>query len=174
MKKVVLLSVFLGGCTVMDTPANFYPEISATFDPAEVAWAKEAGSNTITGNAVLRTVGGDAKTCAGLEVNLVPMSSYAKARFDVMYGGLSRGILPASINKQWSSTDPRYVEAARRTRCDSQGNFIFERIPDGQYYVTAMVVWGVPQQYHTSTEGGVLMEKITVSGGETKRLILTV
>lgn len=169
-----LSALILAGCTVMGPPApSYFPPVSVAFSPSDIAWFKEPGRNAIMGAAVLRTVGGEPRTCAGLEVTLIPSSPYAVARFETMYGERESGYLPADHGKSWEVTDPDYAASGSRARCDAQGNFAFTNIPDGTYYVTAPVVWGIPQQYHTSTEGGILMQKVSVAGGETKRVVLT-
>jgi hypothetical protein len=149
-------------------------QLTSTFNAAEVAWSQRQGTNTIHGSAVLRTVGGDAKTCAGLDANLVPMSAYANERMAAMFGaGTAVGILRANSELRFSSTDPAYVSTARKTVCDPQGYFVFEKVPDGEYFLTAFVTWGVPGRYFTRQEGGVLMQRITVHGSETKTIVLT-
>lgn len=64
---------------------------SATFNPDEVAWSTKDGANTVTGFAVLRTVGGEARTCAGLQVYLMPDSAYARERLFQLYGSTEKG-----------------------------------------------------------------------------------
>lgn len=90
-----------------------------------------------------------------------------------MYAGGESGLMPAREPVTFDSTDPEYVRLTRETVCDSQGNFAFESLPDGEYYLTAQVTWGVPMQYFTRTEGGILMQRISVRGGETRQVVLT-
>lgn len=142
--SVLALSISLVGCAVV-TPTPI--QTASTFNATEVAWFGQPGTNTIKGNAVLRTVGGDVRTCAGLDANLVPVSSHSEERFRLMYGDTSTGYLAARSGFQFASTDPEYARHSRSIRCDSEGDFIFDKLPDGEYFVTARVVWGVPQQY---------------------------
>lgn len=165
---VVLIALAAGGCAT--APPT---DLAVTFDPSEVAWAKGEGANRISGNAVLRTVGGEARTCAGLDAWLVPVSTYANARMSAMFGSLQRGYLAADSGFQFKSTDPSYVAAAKNRKCDAQGNFTFGQVPDGDYFVTAEVTWSAPGQYGLSSQGGVLMERVSVKGGESKELVLT-
>jgi len=55
------VAVAVGACQ----PAPLVNRTS--FNPEEVAWSTRPGNNTVTGFAVLRTVGGEARTCAGLQ-----------------------------------------------------------------------------------------------------------
>jgi hypothetical protein len=164
-----LLCFAMAGCAATPAPQT----VSVAFNPAEVAWFNAPGRNTIKGSAVMRTVGGDVRTCAGADANLVPDSTYARARMQTMFGGLERGLLSARSGFTWSGTDPRYQAASRTTTCDPQGFFTFEAVPDGTYYVTAKVVWGVPTQYFTSWQGGYVMQRVEVRGGETRQVVLT-
>lgn len=168
MMRWTLLPVLLAGCATVQ-PVG----LATTFDPAEVAWFNAPGTNAIRGNAVLRTVGGAIKTCAGLDANLVPVSTYAAERFRKMYGDRDSGLLSATSGLSFAATDPRYAAASRTTVCNSEGNFAFSELPDGDYYVTAKVIWGVPGRYITSYQGGYVMQRVTLKGGETKEIVLT-
>jgi hypothetical protein len=70
------LLVLASGCY---TAANVrQPEpvrIETPFDPAAVAWAAREGDNRIEGTALLRTRGGEPRTCATLDVGLIPWGS---------------------------------------------------------------------------------------------------
>lgn len=75
---------------------------------------------------------------------------------------------------KFDSTDPFYQKAKRTTTCDAQGNFSFTDLPDGEYYVNAMVVWGIPMGYGmVSRQGGPVMQRVSLHGGEHKRVVLT-
>ena len=64
---------------------------------------------------------------------------------------------------------PEYLSLMKKTIPDAQGNFTFENLAAGTFYVTTMITWyaGNSQQY------GRAMRKVTVSGGETKKIVLT-
>lgn len=154
--------------------ATAAPPILLTSPYDAMAHNVQPGGNTISGNAVLRTVGGDVKTCAGFPVKLVPATAYSSERMAAIYGGGDRGYMPLYAAKTFSPPNPHYdAQAGRTETCDSQGNFAFERISDGTYYLVSIVTWGVPQQYYTAQQGGALMMKVSVNGGETKRIVLT-
>lgn len=176
MKHLTLLaactaSVAVASCAT--TPTSPPIPLSSSYDPAEQVI--RPGSNSISGNAVLRTVGGDVRTCAGYPVTIVPVTAYATERFTAIYGNSQSGYIPLSQGKTFSPANPHYENEAGRTEtCDSQGNFSFANIADGSYYIVTMVVWGVPQSaYYTERQGGPLFQRVDVSGGETKRVVLT-
>lgn len=168
----VVSIVVLAGCVKQA------PQLVNTqqFDFEEVAWAVKDGSNTVTGFAVLRTVGGEARTCAGLEARLTPDSSYARERMTTLYGSTSQGTLAANTIAGGKSYDPAktnssYVSSSRSTRCDGQGHFTFDRVPDGIWYATAIVVWSANPR-SGQYEGGTMMKRIEVRGGQTVRVTL--
>ena len=58
--------------------------------------------------------------------------------------------------------------------CNSQGIAIFENIPDGDYYATTIIYWFVPFNAHyTDKQGGFLMQRVSVAGGQLKEVILS-
>lgn len=165
---VPVLALALSACA--GTPPV---ETTGAFDPEEVAWFHNAGTNTIVGNAVLRTVSGETRTCAAMPAYLVPVSRYARERVMKIYGNAESGFLPVQSDLKFAKTDPLYESNSKSVKCDALGNFRFENIPDGEYYVTATVVWGVPTGYFISRQGGVLMQHVSVKGGETKNIVLS-
>lgn len=165
------IALLLAGCLANETrPLT----VSSSFQPEEVAWFHQPGTNSIRGNALLRTVGGDVRTCAGFQATLIPMSTYALDRFTALYGvnAAEGGFAPAP-EPTFATTDPRYTSTVRSTFCDSEGRFTFSSVPDGDYFVIARVVWGIPMQYFTRTEGGTLMHRVKVSSGQIANVVLT-
>lgn len=161
----------LAGCATVPQPPAY---VSTPFDPAAYAWFSAEGDNTITGNAVLRTVGGDVRTCAASSVGLVPGGAYTRERMMLVYGNVERGYRSISApGVQFANDSPAYLAMLRQAPCDAQGNFTFTGLPDGEYFVLSRVVWGVPMQYHTEMQGGTLMQRVEVRGGETKRIVLS-
>ena len=60
------------------------------------------------------------------------------------------------------------------TQADGSGNFRFENVPPGDYYLTSDVIWQVPVgAYMSSQQGGFISERITVENGKELRKMLT-
>lgn len=176
MKGIVFAAcaLALGGCLLPDRVQTI--ALDSTFDETEIAWFKQPGKNTVKASAVLRQLGGTVVTCAGNEMTLMPVSTYASERIQKRYGGTQRGY--------WQIPDwgpilalpeaPADYAAARMNRiCDPQGFATFTEVPDGDYYLTTEVVWQVTTASSASTQGGYLMHRVTVSGGESKEVVLT-
>ena len=106
------------------------------------------GKNTVKGFAVLRTVGGEARTCAGLEAALTPPSQYADERMQLLFGGTAKGARPLSYAAMTgqpiiAQADLKYLSLSHNARCDGQGNFQFDNVGDGDWYLTTTVAWQV-------------------------------
>lgn len=130
------------------------------FDASAMAPWSGGGPATLHGQAFLKTVGGDVKTCAGARVLLLPASPYV----DEVLAKKSAGI---TVNQ-----DPRLQSYTRSTICDAQGNFSFANLPVQKWYVITRVTWGVPQadgpgdEPETSEQGGKLMKAVSLAPGD--------
>lgn len=142
---------------------------------SEVAWSKARGRNTITGQAILRTRGGDVKSCAGLEASLIPYSPYSAERIAVTYGAGEEGF--GGRERRPFTPDPAaYHNTIRRTICDAQGNFRFSNLPDGRYFVLVEVSWDAVQggyYPYLAQQGGTMMSRVDLRDGEERQLLLT-
>lgn len=172
LAAVVVVAVLSGCASMAPSPIM----LNNTFSREAIAWSLEDGPNTIFGNALLRTVGGDVKTCAGFEVFLIPSSDYSRERLGFIYGPGDTGFMGPGQGRYFVPDPVEYDATTRKTTCDAQGNFTFSRIPDGEYFVLAQVSWGAIDggSYPSiAPQGGLIMQKVMVTGGETKRLVLT-
>ena len=146
------------------------------FDPQAVAWSTKPGANSITGTAELTTSDRQTKTCAGLEVRLVPDARYTRNRMNALYGTTKEGFVEAADARRIQQrseaiVDPAYARSHKVATCDGKGHFAFAKLADGSYYVLAPVVWR--EAGASTNDGGFLMQQVTVAGGETKRLHMT-
>ena len=135
--------------------------MASTFDPSEVEYIHEQGTNTIEGNAFIRQRGGGTVTCAGEDVWLIPAGEYARERMRITFGTDVRPAYMAFAANVFGGQVPgnagsgRYWEYQRNTKCDSEGRFQFEGIAVGSYFVATQVVWTVGNSF--VPEGGLLM-----------------
>lgn len=157
MKPIIIAAALL---------AKPLPDSPVPFSAAEVAWAAMEGENTVTGSALIRTVGGEVRTCAGFEVSLVPVSAYATDRVQRLYGNTQAGFNPS---RSFKSAHPDYASTIRKQTCDPQGGFTFRNVPDGSYYLQTLVTW----RTYWGEQGGSLMQRVTVEGGEVVDVVLT-
>jgi hypothetical protein len=141
----VLLGAPQGGCVAV---GDIMADQTETFRPARYEGFTRAGSNTLEGRAVSDATTERPGPCAG-DVSLIPDGLYMNAR------------APKDGNAHLS-TDDRHerglayagdvtsIEAAyleRKTRCDPDGRFRFEALPDGPYIVYATAADGRNKLY---------------------------
>jgi len=168
---ILTTSLLIAGCTTVEVPIN------SSFSSKDVSWFNSQGTNTIAGSAFLRTKGGDIKTCAGYDVTLLPYSDYASERMAYIYGNANEGYRTLGLQRkfEFSNESPEYSKHSKTTKCDAQGKFEFNNLPDGDYYVTTGVSWqaGVGAGAELFPEGAMLMKRLTVTGRNTKKVTLT-
>lgn len=138
--------------------------------PAPAARPFSSG-NAITGQAFLRTVTGQTRTCAGSPVRLFPVNADTEAFVRWTFGSPTGGF---SRRSGWEPQpfDPIVLVRA----CDAQGAFAFDRLPDGDYYVAAVV--SIETQTggavsYVVQEGGTIATRVSVVGGATQSVTLT-
>lgn len=166
--SILLAVITLVGCATSLAPSLPTYEISAPFNSEEAFRLTKEGNNTIKGNAFMRQKGGGVVTCAGQTVYLVPATEYARQRFLALYDTIESGVNAARKNYRFVPDPPEYYSIARTTKCDSQGNFSFERTADGEFFITVLVSWSVGN----SAQGGNMMHRVSVRGGQTLSIVM--
>lgn len=159
-------------CVLTDAAAMSVPFVVEDF----AAWAG-SGAGNLHGQAFLKTVGGDVKTCAGERVLLLPGVPYVDELLEKGRHGIS------------VSPDPRLASYERSTVCDAQGNFSFTQLPAQRWHVLTRVTWAVPHinpsSIHqsplasllfgvppqTDQQGGDLEQAVVVSTGDNQAFL---
>lgn len=165
---VFLLAVILTGCAI-NQPIQIV-QINATFDSDQAKVLMADGNNTIKGSAFMRQRGGGIVTCAGSDVRLIPATDYAKERMRIIYAttgdfGVRRGTAQARLE---TSVDD-YLKYQKLTRCDAQGNFTFENVANGEFFVITTVRWEVSH----AAQGGSMMHRVRPSSNSTISVIMS-
>jgi hypothetical protein len=173
----LLVAVMLAGCTAPQapplsvqeptaptpTPTLSTFEISVPFDKEQASRLVRKGPNTVKGNAVMYQQGAGTVTCAGQTVYLIPATAYATQRMLALYRNTKRGVIAARIYYRFIPDPPEYRALTRSSRCDPQGNFVFDRVSDGEFFIVALVSW----QVGDSSQGSQLMYHVSVRAGQT-------
>lgn len=168
--SVAACAVLMASCATSNGPVPFYA-ISAAYD-AE-AQVIGPGLNRIRGNAVLRTVGGEPRTCAGDVVHLVRATPYAAERALAAFGAGDRGYRDLYLGDPVFSPEPDHFAASMRSAiCDAQGDFEFSGVEDGAYILTTTVAWQVAGA-SPAAQGGWLMQRVELVGGEDRRVVMS-
>ena len=177
MRKYVLILMVVACLGMMGCVQSQQPTLipmTTAFNAEEARGQLEPGNNTIKGSAFLRQRGGGVVTCAGEEVRLTPQTNYADERMRNLYLSNERGFNPirpgGQLERENASTDPDYVDLIQKTTANAHGEFAFKELKDGTYYITVPVHWMVGRGHH---QGAVLMQRVEVSGEETKEIVMT-
>lgn len=161
------VALSLAGCVTVSSYTMNTP-----YDAAAQAIVQN-GNNAISGNALLRTVGGEVRSCAGIEMKLIKATAYASERMTAEFGGTESTFRAMGDNiTSFRPENLDYESAALRATCDSQGNFEFNDLPDGTYYIRTYLSWRVPSQFGMVPTGGTLMARVSLSGGERERVVM--
>ena len=173
MKYLLILSVIIltscnnGGQNIKKIT------LSTQFDAAQTKLLLNSGNNTIQGSALLRQRGGGVVTCAGNKVWLMPVTDHSIERQQYIYGSDIKAFktFREMNNPRISFTyNPKeFFRLVKRDTCDAQGNFVFNNISDGDFFVLTNISW----TSGSSLQGGELMHRVRVRGGETKKVVLS-
>lgn len=156
---LALAPLALAACTVPQPQAY---QRQAQFIEAEYAFSAGTGTGRLTGQAFTKTRGGDVKFAAGNPVYLNPVTSYSAEWFEVN----------VKQNRLMTQPDPRTEKYRRTTTADGSGNFEFDGLPAGDYYVASSIFWEVPGPNGLSHTGSIVGEKVTIKAGETTKVIV--
>ncbi len=158
---VLLVLGLTGGCT------SQLPHHPAAQHPVSrhATRGLSHGTNTIVGKASVSYSDGLA-TCAGDAATLVPDTAYAQTRLKKLYG--DRNFVEISTAPRLPR-DRKYEAHVRHVRCDDQGRFRFDRVPDGTYVVIAPL----RQPGQSRMQGESVRKTVSVHGGEISSIFLT-
>lgn len=153
---LLTIAVGISGCAQQQV-VNYPP-----FPGHEYAKLKQTGTASVTGQAFLRTKGGDVKVGAGSEILLIPVTTYSQVFYNAY-----------KAHRPLGPTDPAVKKYTFRTQADATGSFEFKSVPEGNYYVAGDVVWQAPTQWGLSRQGGMLVKGLSVKDGDQVKVMLT-
>ena len=168
MKQLIpllALGALAAACAPVPGPAGPSAGPAAVFSNEDFAWSAVSGDNAIAGRVAFAR-DGQAWTCAGA-VGLTPDTPYTRRRIGVLYGSTREAAIPAAVVRARSVQEAGddYRSYVRDTRCDDQGRFRFEGLPDGSWYLIAPV-------RAEGEEPVVLMQRVTTARGRTTAVTL--
>jgi len=161
MNIVKYAALALALCLAACSPTT----LKSTFNATDAAFINQKGTGTITGQAFLRRNDGMVVYAAGSEVYLVPKTPYSDERFASIY----KGSKISYFGSTFKNDSAEYYNYTRKLIADGEGRFVFTDLAAGSYYLTKNVTWMV--QY--AQQGGWLMERVTVSNGQTSNVIMS-
>ncbi len=139
------------------------------FSAAEVEWSTVSGNSTVEG--VARVGLSAVRTCAGAEAQLVPASAFATAMMRTVFGNAARGYVTLASSPAYPrNIPPDFARSIRRVPCSPTGEFRFEAVPAGTWYVFANALWREGDE--AVPRGGSLMRRVDVAERATVRVVL--
>lgn len=148
------------GCA--DTTPIYY---STTFNKAQAERLMRPGRNKIIINSFTTHSDGDITTCADVTSDLIPATEMAaefmKINFGSEAGGQAVAMDAYRVTERIANPNPDFGRFWARAKCNSDGFAVFEGVADGSFYVTA------------GAGGYSYAQKVTVKGGETKKVVLS-
>lgn len=163
MKKFVFVAVvstvFLSACG--PTKPNY---TMPAVDKVDHDHYSKSGTSSFSGQAFLKTKGGDVKYAAGERSCIMP---------DIQY--------LAQFHEKFKThtvvNHPSWLELTKCVTADSEGRFEFKNLPAGKWVATSNVSWIVPicNMYgcYDSYQGGDLSKKFETIDGELTKVILS-
>lgn len=152
-----------GGCAPLPPPHRMV----TPFNEADFAPYDAQGTASITGQAFLKTQGGEVRYGAGDTVRLIPATPYNRE----FWQAILRGDDIESIDPRWKSRNQEAI-------ADGQGNFEFTNLPAGVYFLECAIFWKVPCLSYSCSDGmestgSVLKFQVKIADGEKKKIIMT-
>jgi hypothetical protein len=139
-------------------------QLDSTFNVDDVKWVREPGNGVVSGKAFLTLRDGTLKDCAGFNVELLPVATYSSERIFRTYGNIRGGQILLEDNPPKFTPDaPGYHEYLLKGACNAQGEFRFEKVPAGDYFVMVFVIWDLPGLSSPVKTGGAVMKRIHVN-----------
>lgn len=158
---VLVFAAGLAGCYAAPRPSIY--NRMRSFDEAEYAAFSGNGTASISGQAFMKTRGGDVKYGAGETVTLNPVTTYSTEWWTV---AVQRGV-------SMSEPDPRTSAYNRVATADGQGRFEFKGLPAGEYFVACSISWEYAgYRGYARRTGGTVGARVKVGPGEKTEVIL--
>ncbi len=159
MKKIIALGIALtlAGCISLNPP-EWTPVTSEREKEYQPYFEK--GKETLSGQAFMVQMGGNAVKAAGMEVTLDPATSIGNE-----WWGKS--------GRQWAwrnATPPSqaFQKARRTTIADAEGRFKFANLPTGKYHVRSAVTWFAGDV----VQGGLVGRTVEIESGVPMEVVL--
>jgi hypothetical protein len=168
MKVVERSVILLAGFFACSAAWSAEPlKVNSPFNLEELKFVTVPGRASISGRAVLELADGSLKDCAGFNVELLPVTAYSSERIFKTYGNVQRGQILLEQNPPKFTPDVKeYHELLLKSSCDAEGVFHFEKVPAGDYFVMAFLIWEEKSGDSVRKTGGALMQRLRVGASD--------
>lgn len=159
MRSSFLIALFCANFCCAAEPVK----LRNAFSIEAVSFVKQPGNSTVTGKAFLKLADGAYKSCAGFNIELLPVAAYSSERILATYGNDQQGQILLEQNPPRFIPDvPEYHEMLLKGACDAGGEFKFTQVPSGDYFVMAFIIWEDASGATPRKTGGGVMKRIHV------------
>lgn len=182
MRRALPLSVAVVAACLLAACATTNPPLRGPIAPPppppppptpaeEFSWSTGRGANALSVTIAYRPSAAEQWSCAGQAVALMPETSYSRGRMMALYGSADRALQTVAQVRARSAANPGpdYSQFVRSTSCDPQDGFGFAGLPDGAYFIIALVRQVRPAN---ATGGMVIMQRVELRGGAPIRMVL--
>jgi len=147
---LAVFALVFSSCAVIGEPRR------VPFNDADFATYRGSGSGTITGQLLATSSDGETHIGDGTRITLLPVTPYTREMVDREIG-LGENLLPP---------DSRLASYVRMVTTGPKGEFVFDHLPPGEYFIAGEVEWyfGDDAQYQWACE------KVTLGKGQTAQI----
>ncbi|CAN5149878.1 hypothetical protein BH09PSE6_BH09PSE6_29950 [soil metagenome] len=142
------------------------------FERAPAAAMLVRGTGQVRGAALIRRSSNASATCARADVDLIPATPYADERMRILFGpdaGETLVRYDGGDARELPETAPaEYLSTTLKTRCDAQGNFYFDQVGSGAFWIQTAVKW----RDGTGDHGGLVALRVQVQAGQTVNVLM--
>lgn len=160
MRHLLVLSfvifLYTSGSGQQKTPIK----IVNKFNYEEVKWFKTKGKGTIKGIAKFKSKNGVLRFGKEFRIELMPTSLYTEERLYHIYKNKKSGFVYIEDSVPKFIPDPKGYHDTKKIMCNEAGEFEFNQLPVGDYYIVAFMLW--------DKTGGGLMQRVSLSANESK------
>lgn len=165
LRSLRTVFIAMAGLFLMTSSGCSKYHMSSKFDEKSVSTllSSDAPKATVTGQAFMKTRGGDVKYGAGNQVSMTPFSDHGLE----FVRNRTMNDYPKIVGLH-----PRFFEYVKTTRADGEGNFAFRDVPEGEYLFFTTIKWTYYNGQFDLPAGGTPWARIVVTK-DTPKVILT-
>lgn len=161
----ILLTIVLAACTAKQpVKKGAVIKIQNVFNDKEVSWFKNKGTGNIKGTAKFKSRNGELLYGEQFSIELMPYSLYTEERLSNIYPNKNSGYIYLEDGVPKFIPDPEAYHETIKTYCDKNGDFEFNNLPKGKYYIIAFMI----RENQSQKTGGAIMQKIMLSESRSK------
>ena len=125
------------------------------FNYEDVKWFKTKGNGIIKGIAKFKSKNGILRFGKDFRIELMPNCLYTEERLNKIYDDKDSGYIYVEDGIPKFTPDPKGYHETKKTMCNEKGEFEFNNLPLGDYYIIAFMLW--------DKTGGGIMQRVTLS-----------